>query len=170
MTDVDQLTDLVAPVVCGAGYQLYDVERNGGTVAVLVQGTEGVDIDELSRLSRQISALLDEHDPIPSRYTLEVSSPGVERRLRRIEHFEGAVGELVNIRTLATPEGRRRIIGELCAVDGQLLTVDDREQGTTQIRLDQIEKARTVFEWGPTPRPNGKNAGSAGHTTGGRGR
>lgn len=173
MSETDAVTELVAPVVAAAGYELYDVQRNGGTLAVLVDGAEGVAIDELSRLSRQVSALLDEHDPIPGRYTLEVSSPGVERRLRRPEHFAGAVGEIVNIRTLAGPDGRRRLVGELTAVDGTALTVEDRETGTQRLDVSQIEKARTVFEWGPSPRPGGGKGSNtadaaAKHTTGGR--
>ncbi|MDG2112450.1 MAG: ribosome maturation factor RimP, partial [Actinomycetota bacterium] len=143
MAELDTITALVAPLVGEAGYELYDVQRNGGTLAVLVQGPDGVDIDELSALSRAVSATLDEHDPIPGKYTLEVSSPGVERRLRREEHFAGAVGETVNIRTLAGPSGRRRIVGELQKVDGDLLTVDDQATGTTCLRIAEIEKART---------------------------
>ncbi len=173
MTEIDTVTDIVRPLVESSGYDLYDVHRAGGTLAVLVEGPEGVDIDELSVLSRRISAALDEVDPIPGRYTLEVSSPGVERRLRRVEHYQGAVGEVVNIRTLPGPEGRRRIVGELSAVDGDIVTVQDREQGETRVRVDEIEKARTVFEWGPTPRPGGgkeRTSGRTGDTTGGRGR
>ena len=92
MSETDKILKLVAPIVSDAGYELYDVQRNDSTLSVLVQGLDGVSIDDLTNLSRAVSALLDEHDPIPGRYTLEVSSPGVERRLRNIDHFASAVG------------------------------------------------------------------------------
>ena len=175
MTEVDQLSALVAPLVTAAGYELYDVQRNGGTLAVLVDGDDGVDIDDLSQLSRTISAMLDEEDPIPGRYTLEVSSPGVERRLRLSEHFVGAIGEVVSIRTRPDEDGRRRIVGELLAVEGEQITVADRESGAEQrLAITEIDKARTVFEWGPTPRPGGgtksggSGAGPSNSRTGGR--
>jgi len=163
MTELDGIIALVLPVVTDAGYVLYDVLHNGSTLSVLVDGadgTGGVDVDDLGRLSRQISALLDELDPISGRYTLEVSSPGVERRLRLAEHFAGAVGEIVNIRTLAGPSGRRRLVGALREVEGDLLLVDDRETGETRLRINEIEKARTVFEWGPKPKPGGRKGDS----------
>ncbi len=166
MSDTSILGDLIEPLVTAAGYQLYDVQQNGGTLAVLVQGPGGVDIDELSGLSRQVSALLDEHDPIPGRYTLQVSSPGVERRLRRPDHYEGAVGELVTVRTLPGPEGRRRLVGELLRYDDGRLTIEDREIGEAIIGLDEIEKAKTIFEWGPSPKPGAKNGNKSGSQSG----
>lgn len=173
MTEVDHITALVAPVVESAGYLLYDVQRNGGTLVVLVQGPNGVDVDELSVLSRQVSSVLDDHDPIPGRYTLELSSPGVERRLRRPDHFEGAIGEVVNIRTLPGEQGRRRLVGELCSADNGEIVVDDEDAGRVSVSLDEIDKARTVFNWGPGPRPgrgSQTKAGSSGRQAGGRGR
>ncbi len=173
MSDVDDLAALIAPIVESAGYAVYDVQRNGGTLSVLVQGPEGIDIDDLSSLSRQVSVLLDEHDPIPGRYTLELSSPGVERRLRRLDHFQGAVGEQVNIRTVPGEQGRRRVVGQLLSVENGCIVVDDSETGEVSVSLDEIDKARTVFEWGPTPRPGRgpqTKAGSSGRQAGGRGR
>ncbi|HAN08913.1 MAG TPA: ribosome maturation factor RimP [Acidimicrobiaceae bacterium] len=157
MSETDKILQLVAPIVSDAGYELYDVQRNDSTLSVLVQGLDGVSIDELTNLSRAVSALLDEHDPIPGRYTLEVSSPGVERRLRNIDHFASAVGEQVHIRTFPGPDGRRRIAGLLKFVDSDMITVEDPESGVCLVRFDEIEKARTIFAWGPGPKP-GKGA------------
>ncbi len=130
-------------------------------MAVLVDGDEGLGVDQLAQLSRSVSKVLDEHDPIPGRYTLEVSTPGVERRLRNESHFSGAIGEIVNVRTTPEPDGRRRVVGTLVSVEGDTLTIDDANTGVTQIHLTQIEKARTVFEWGPAPKP-GSTTGSNG--------
>ncbi len=158
---LDAMFSLIKPVVEASGHQLYDIQQNGGTLAVLVDGDDGIGIEELAQLSRSVSNVLDEHDPIPGRYTLEVSTPGVERRLRNESHFSGAIGEVVNVRTTPEPDGRRRVVGTLLSVEGDRLTIDDADTGVTEVHLTQIEKARTVFEWGPAPKP-GSSAGSNG--------
>ncbi len=166
---LDPIFSLVEPLVEAAGHTLYDIQQNGGTLAVLVDNDDGLGVDELSGLSRSVSAVLDEHDPIPGRYTLEISTPGVERRLRQEKHFSGAVGETVNIRTNPGPEGRRRIVGTLLDVDGGVLTIDSSDLGATTLHLTEVEKARTVFEWGPAPKPGspGKKNGSNNNHKGG---
>lgn len=150
---LDVMFSLIKPVVEASGHQLYDIQHNAGTLAVLVDGDEGLGVDQLAQLSRSVSKVLDEYDPIPGRYTLEVSTPGVERRLRSESHFSGAIGEIVNVRTTPEPDGRRRVVGTLVSVEGDTLTIDDANTGVTEVQLTQIEKARTVFEWGPAPKP-----------------
>jgi ribosome maturation factor RimP len=141
----DRVAELVEPLLDGTRHELYDVVVAGATLRVLVAG--GADLDELARLTREISALLDEVDPIPDRYTLEVSSPGLERTLRTPRHFAGAIGEKVKIKTASTTEGDRRADGVLVAADDDGFVVDT---GTGERRLSygDIDKARTVFEWG----------------------
>jgi len=150
-TDVaERVAELVEPLLDGAGHELYDVVLTGATLRVLVAG--GADLDELARLTREISALLDEADPIPDRYTLEVSSPGLERTLRTPRHFAGAVGEKIKVKTTPGTEGDRRADGVLIAADEGGFTVDT---GTGERRLSygDIDKARTVFEWGNAEKP-----------------
>ena len=150
-TDVaDRVAVLVEPLLDGAGHELYDVVLAGATLRVLVAG--GADLDELARLTREISNLLDEEDPIPDRYTLEVSSPGLERTLRTPRHFAGAIGEKVKVKTTPTTEGDRRADGTLTAADDDGIVVDT---GTGERRLSygDIDKARTVFEWGNAEKP-----------------
>lgn len=149
----DQLSAVIEPIVAGRGLDLYDIEQHGNRLAVLVSRADGVGIDDLSEVSRAVSVALDEADPMPGAYTLEVSSPGVERRLRRPDHFEGAVGETVTVRTVPGPEGRQRIQGELVAADAVSITIDDPDAGRVEVAHTEIEKARTVFEWGPAPKP-----------------
>ena len=141
----DRVAELVEPLLDGAGHELYDVVLAGATLRVLVAG--GADLDELARLTREISALLDEVDPIPDRYTLEVSSPGLERTLRTPRHFAGAIGEKVKVKTTSSTDGDRRADGVLVAADDDGFVVDT---GTGERRLSygDIDKARTVFEWG----------------------
>ena len=168
---LDPIFSLVEPLVEAAGHTLYDIQQNGGTLAVLVDNADGLGVDELSGLSRSVSAVLDEHDPIPGRYTLEVSTPGVERRLRQEDHFTGAIGEIVNVRTNPGPDGRRRIVGTLLSVSDGLLTIDTSDLGAIELHVTEVEKARTVFEWGPTPKPGtaaAKNGSNKNHKGGSR--
>lgn len=153
-----RLHELVAPIVADLQLDLYDLEFAGGTLRITVDtppGSEGgVDVDALSRCTRLVSRELDHTDPIPGHYTLEVTSPGLERNLRRPWHFQREVGKTVNIRLRDVEAGRRRISGELVAADDTTCTV--REEGEERtVPLDQIDRARTVFEWGPTPKPGG---------------
>jgi ribosome maturation factor RimP len=114
-----------------------------------------IDLDALAEANKAASRALDELDPLPGRYTLEVSSPGVERRLRTPAHFARAINEVVTLRTHSGAETPRRLQGTLVAADtdGIVLAGTDVPSGSISLRYDQIERARTVFEWGPTPKP-----------------
>jgi ribosome maturation factor RimP len=121
-------------------------------------------LDELSLFTRLLSRELDHDDPMPGRYTLEVSSPGLERRLRRPDHYTGAIGEAVAIRLVREIDGTRRLNGTLIgATDGGItIRLDDDAAGTDagserQLRYADIERAKTIFTWGPAPKP-GKGA------------
>lgn len=154
MSTTDRVRGLIEPVCTTDGVDLVDVELNGGVLKVTVDRTGGLDLDVIAGITRRVSRLLDEHDPVPGRYTLEVSSPGVERRLRTPDHFRRAVGEQVSVRTLARDDGPRRLAGELVAADDTTITV--RVDGDDHaVALDLVERARTVFEWGPAPKPGG---------------
>ena len=144
-----RVSELVEPLLSSHGAELYDVVHGGATLQVLVGGT--IDLDELAVITREISAVLDEADPVPERYTLEVSTPGLERSLRTPLHFTGAIGERVKVRTSPSTEGDRRVEGALVAADDEGFVVDT---GTEQRRLSysDMERARTVFEWGPQPK------------------
>src|SRR5690349_2497292 len=113
MATTDRVAALVAPLAAERGLDLYDVEQHQASLRVLVSGPDGVDIDTLAELSRAVSRLLDEDDPVAGKYTLEVSSPGLERTLRRPDHFTGAVGEQITLKTVPGTEGDRRVTGTL---------------------------------------------------------
>ena len=156
MDTAERIRSLVAPLV-EAPTELYDVEFSGGILRVTVdQPAGGVDIGMIGRLTRAISNLLDEEDPIAGEYTLEVSSPGLERPLRRPEHFTRAVGSTVAVKARAGIDGDRRIKGALVAADADTITIQPEGTGPDEVRtlaLTDVEKARTVFEWGPAPKP-----------------
>ena len=166
----EMIAHIARPLATEAGCVLYDVAWRGTTLVVLASGTGGapVDVDALSRLSRKLSAALDEADLIESRYVLEVSSPGLERKLVHPEHFAGALAEQVVIRTEPGERPRRRIVGEVLTADahGVTLRVDEVSGGdahdggapeageTLVVPYNEISKARTTFDWGPAPRHN----------------
>jgi ribosome maturation factor RimP len=150
------LERLVAPLVAEAGLELFDVEltTNPTGIRVTVDHPDGIDFDVLGELSRRISDALDASPLAPrGHYELEVSSPGVERPLRKPEHFVRAVGEMVKVRTVAGSPGDRRVDGLLSAADETGITVlpaGERPAEVTeerQIAYAEIERARTVFDW-----------------------
>jgi ribosome maturation factor RimP len=148
MDPAARVAELVAPVLEADGLELFDVELRGATLRVSVDRPGGVDMEAISAASERVSAVLDAHDPVPGdRYTLEVSSPGVERPLRTPDHFRRFVGTTIAVRTRPGVEGERRIEGVLEAADDDGVTVAGRT-----LTYEQIERARTVFTWGPTPR------------------
>jgi ribosome maturation factor RimP len=152
--NTDTLTTALSPILQARGLDLVDVELNGAQLTVFVDREGGIGLDELGEATRDVSAALDDIDPMPGRYTLSVSSPGLERRLRTPAHFARAVGDKVTIRVDAGTADVRRLTGTLDAADESGCTISGPEvpDGEMRIAYDQIERARTVFEWGPEPR------------------
>jgi ribosome maturation factor RimP len=152
--ETTDLTGALSPVVEGQGLELIDVELHGSQLTVFVDREGGVGLEELGDVTKDVSAALDQIDPLPGRYTLTVSSPGLERRLRTPAHFARAVGETITVRVDAGTADVRRLTGTLASADetGCTLTGADVPGGEERISYDQIERARTVFEWGPAPR------------------
>lgn len=152
MATSERIAALVEPILHDRGHELYDVELTGATVRVLVDRDGGVALDDLETLSREISGVLDEADPMPDRFSLEVSSPGLERPLRQPRHFRSAVGTKVKIKTTPSTEGDRRVDGVLTDADDDGFTVLT-DTGARRLAYDEVETARTVFEWGGAPKP-----------------
>ena len=159
MDTTDRVRALAAPLAEDLGLELYDLEFAGGVLRVTVDRAGGVDIDQIGRLSRSLSRALDDADPVPGEYTLEVSSPGLERPLRTAAHYARSVGETVAVKTRPGVEGDRRVTGTLVAADDATITIrpdDAVAPGATRtLAIADVERARTVFSWGPAPRPGG---------------
>ncbi len=164
-SEIDTVTAIVAPIVDDLGLELYDIERRSETILVSIDtppGSEGgVDLDTIALATRLISREMDHEDPIPGRYRLEVSSPGLERRLRTPRHFQREVGKDVTLRLRGSAVGdgeARRLDGKLTAADDDTITVllDTGEERT--VAVADVDKARTVFEWGPAPKPGSGGA------------
>jgi ribosome maturation factor RimP len=135
------------------GLDLYDLEMVKGTLNVVVNKPGGVDLESLTKANREISEWLDVNDPIAGRFTLDVSSPGLERKLRTPAHFKTTVGEVVTLRELRDNEPTRRLEGTVVAADDTTVTVNDAEHGTVHVAIAAIERARTVFKWGAEAKP-----------------
>lgn len=169
MTDtpvVKRVRELVEPIASDLRLDVYDVEQRGGTMRVTLDtppGSDaGVDLDQLALATRLISRELDHQDPIPGKYTLEVTSPGVERTLRTPAHFRREIGKVLNVRLANVDSDDRRMQGTLVASDDTSATLrigDGDDAIERRIDLDSIDRARTVFEWGPQPKPGGKGTG-----------
>jgi ribosome maturation factor RimP len=158
VTMLDTVGQLVTPLLERRDIRLYDVEQAGATLRVLVDRPGGVDLDLLAEVTRELSSALDDVEPVPGRYTLEVSSPGLERPLRRPDHFSSAIGAKIRIKTRSEVDGDRRIEGVLAVADDDGVTVET-EGGPRQLGYDEISAARTVFDWGSTgPRPSPSRA------------
>jgi ribosome maturation factor RimP len=140
----DQLVELLAPVVSDLGYELWELEytmQSGGLLRLYIDSAEGISVDDCERVSRAVSAAMDEADPIASNYTLEVSSPGLDRVLRTREHFARFAGERVRVETRQPVGGRKRFVGKLTEVAGGTITLEV-DGGTVSLPVDGIHKAR----------------------------
>ena len=157
-TTVERVRELVEPLVAEADLELYDLDLAGGILQVLVDAPGGADIDAISRLARAISRTLDEHDPIEGKYALEVGTPGLERPLRTPAHYAGAVGTTVKLKTRPGVEGDRRVEGTITGADDQGVTVRAPDGADRTVPYDDIERARTTFEWGGATKPERKKA------------
>lgn len=138
----ERLIALIEPVVADLGCELVDLDLNPGLVRIFVDRADGVRIEDCERVSREVSALLDVEDPIPTAYRLEVSSPGFDRVLRTSAHFERFVGARVWIE-LKVPRagGRRRYTGRLTAVEDEGITLEvDAE--SVSVQFGEIGKAK----------------------------
>jgi len=144
---LEQLQALLAPVVEALGYQCWGVEfisqGKHSLLRIYIDHAEGVLIDDCEKVSRQISAVLDVEDPISSEYTLEVSSPGMDRPLFTLEQFAAHIGEQVKIRLRSAFEGRRNFQGVLRGIEEQdvVVQVDDHEY---LLPIEQIDKANII--------------------------
>jgi ribosome maturation factor RimP len=160
----DDVERIAAPLLQAAGLDLVDVEIRSGNVVVTVDREGGIDLDTLASTSKTISAAIDrEGIGPPSRYELEVSSPGLERRLRRPEHFRRFVGHQVSLRTLPGVDGERRLEGELVSADdhGIVVAAPELPDGCRRLPYGDIERAHTIFDWraalARTPSPTARS-------------
>lgn len=147
--DRKAIIGLLEPVVEAQGYELVDLEVTGGggdrTLRLFIDGPEGVGLEDCEAVSRVVEEVLDEHDPIPDSYSLEVSSPGIDRPLRRESDFERFAGEQVKVRTFAPVQGQRSFTGILEGREGSDVLLETPE-GHKRIPWNQIAKAHVMAD------------------------
>lgn len=147
--DQYKLRELLGPVVVGMGYELVGIEFHPNSVNALlriyIDHGNGITLDDCQRVSGQVSGVLDVADPIPSRYTLEVSSPGLDRPLFTVEHFQRFEGREAKIQLNVPLNGRRKYRGVLGGLREGAVTLIC-EEGEVTIPLDRIDRARLVPE------------------------
>jgi len=143
--------DMLEPGIRSLGYELVGVEyqsggKGGGLLRVYIDSADGISADDCQKVSYQVSGVLDVEDPIPGHYTLEISSPGLDRLLFRPEDFERFAGQQVKLRTASPVDGRRNFKGRLVGMrDGQVVIEQDDVE--VSLAYEQVDQARLVPEY-----------------------
>ena len=172
MADLEAVRAAAEPVIAGLGLELVDVEVVGAgrarTLRLTVDRPDGVDLDALAAANRPVLDELDRAEVLTGPYTLEISSPGLERPLRRPGDFLRFVGTTISVKSHEVVSDARRHRGLLIEADDTGVVLDVEGEHLA-LAYDQIASARTVFEWGPAPKPGGpKREKKAGQATSGR--
>ena len=149
--DKHPVEDLVAPLVEELGFEIVRVMMSGGTtrptLQIMIERKDGKDIvvDDCAKVSRAVSEILDEKDPIDGEYSLEVSSPGLDRPLTKLEHFKRFVGYEAKIETKTEVEGRKRFKGSVSRVDDLQNIIFNMDGTEYSIPFDAVSKAKLVL-------------------------
>ena len=142
---VQQIEEITTPLVEDEGFELWGVdlvtEVGHWILRVLLESEDGVTLDDCTRVHRQLNDLLDVHDPIPWSYTLEVSSPGINRPLFRPSQYRRSVGQPIRLQTRLAQDRKHAFIGPLCEVAEDSISIDDQERGKVQVRWENIARA-----------------------------
>ncbi|QBG34958.1 ribosome maturation factor RimP [Litorilituus sediminis] len=122
-----KLTDMLRPAVEETGKSLLGIEfisaGNNSVLRLFIDHEDGITVDDCAEVSRQVGAILDVEDPISSEYNLEVSSPGLDRPLFDLEHYQAVIGETINVKLAMPLNGRRKFKGELVSIENDTLVV-----------------------------------------------
>ena len=143
----DLLSEMIQPIVAEMGCELWGIEQlsmgRHSTLKIYIESSKGIDIEDCARISRQVSSLLDVEDPINGEYTLEVSSPGLDRRLFYLDQYKDFIGAKIRIKLKRPYEGRRKYSGQLSGIEGDeiILNQDDEE---VLIPFEEIDRANVV--------------------------
>ncbi|HVQ29783.1 MAG TPA: ribosome maturation factor RimP [Vicinamibacteria bacterium] len=151
---IDGIRAVAERVTAGRGFELVDVEirREKGVqlLRLFVDAEGGIGLAELQSVSEEVSAILDAEDPIAASYTLEVSSPGLDRPLKKASDYAKSVGKLVKVASYELVDGRRHWMGRLTAFDEGVLSVTLPKEAdkVARIPMDKISHARLEVEFG----------------------
>lgn len=151
-TVLQKLWDLIAPVVESEGMELVDLEykKEGRDwfVRVFIDKADGITMDDCSLVSRQINPLLDVEDVVPHAFILEVSSPGLDRPLKKLSDYQRFQGKLARINTFAPQGGRKKFLGRIIGIEGESVLLDiEAEKQRVSIPLKDIAKGKLEVEF-----------------------
>jgi ribosome maturation factor RimP len=145
----DSLRELIEPFVRSHGLELWGIEApsspRGGTLRVYIDAEGGVTIDQCATLSKGLNHILDVEDPIPGPYTLEVSSPGLERPFFSLEQLKGYTGRRIGLKLGSPFQGSRKWRGSLIGVENDAVVLE-AESGSVRIPWGQVKKARLIYD------------------------
>ncbi|MFT7475033.1 MAG: ribosome maturation factor RimP [Verrucomicrobiales bacterium] len=156
---VTKATALITEITDDFHCELVDIDYNNGVLKVMIDQPDGLLSQTLVEVTKAVSRMIDAEDPIPGRFTLEITTPGVERPLKKPTHFHRSIGEDITIKTTPDVDGERRVDGNLTAADEFGITLAT-DSGDRTLRYGEIRSARTVFAWGPTPKKGGQKNGA----------
>ncbi len=148
----EKITDLINPVLEDMGYELVGVEYAAGgkhtILRVFIDTDNGIGIDDCEKVSHQLSAIFDVEDPIASQYNLEISSPGIERPLFHIGHYQRFLGNDISLRLVRPINGQRKFKGAIGRVSEVNHTIElVTELGPITLDIDMIEKANLIADF-----------------------
>ncbi|MCW8901124.1 MAG: ribosome maturation factor RimP [Gammaproteobacteria bacterium] len=147
----DKLTQLLRPAVEGLGYELVGIEHlpmgKQTLLRIYIDSSDGITVEDCSRVSHQVSGVLDVEEPIKGQFTLEVSSPGIDRPLFNFEQFEQFVGSKVKLKLYHAIEGKRKITGIIESIDGDDINIKEADtENHFQLQMDDIDKANIISD------------------------
>ena len=149
-SNLSAVTELVEPALEGMGYELVEVEylceRGRWVLRLYIDQEKGITVDDCAAVSREMGDVLDSRDLIPHGYVLEVSSPGLNRPLRKEKDFEKRIGRKIRVRMAAPVEGRRNFVGTLTGIRDGTLSLDVDRQSFS-LPVSEVEKAHLIYEF-----------------------
>ena len=147
----DKLTELLRPSIEGLGYELVGIEHlpmgKHTVLRIYIDSADGITVDDCSSVSHQVSGVLEVEEPIKGQFTLEVSSPGIDRPLFNFEQLKKFVGSKVKIKLYHAIDGKRKIIGVIESIEGDDINITDVDsKSIIQLQIDDIDKANIITD------------------------
>jgi len=143
-----ELEEALETAIKGCGVELYDIvqtkENKRNILRIFITSADGVSLEKCTEVSRMVSPVLDLYDPIHGEYNLEVSSPGIERKLKTLRHYQTSIGENIKVKEYSTETFKGKLLN---VSDEGELTIDDIDNGETKIKFEDILSGSTYFEW-----------------------
>ena len=146
----EHLVNLIEPIVEGLGYECVGIDYNPhpkhGLLRIYIDSESGIQLEDCSKVSHQISGVLDVEDPIQGNYQLEISSPGADRPFFKANQFQKFIGSIVLVNLFKAIDGRRKISGLIKRVEGDIITLQEGDQ-IHEVPFNTMSKARLVPEY-----------------------